>query len=226
MSLLEVLYTDDALLVVNKPAGLLTLPDGYDPAKPHLRGLLEPEFGPLWIVHRLDKDTSGVIIMARNADAHRELNNQFSSHTIEKIYHAVLFGLPPWDTITCDAPLRANVGRRKRTVIDHQQGKPAVTEFRVLERFQEHTLIEAKPQTGRTHQIRAHLYQLGFPVLADPLYGEAQTVTGMDRLALHSQSLIIRHPETKDVIQFVAGYPEDFVSFLSQERSSFKELRS
>ena len=221
MSLFPViLYRDEALLVVDKPAGLLTLPDGYDPAKPHLRGILEPEFGPLWIVHRLDRETSGVIVLARNAEAHKELNTQFSSHTIEKIYHAIIFGIPSWDVITVDAPLRANVGRRKRTVIDHQQGKPAVTEFSVLERFPEHALVEAKPKTGRTHQIRVHLYHLGFPVLADPLYGDGQTVTGMDRLALHAQSLVIRHPVTHEIIRFTAKYPEDFDSFLRQERSS------
>jgi RluA family pseudouridine synthase len=215
MSLLpEILYADDALLVVDKPAGLLTLLDGYDPAKPHLRGLLEPEFGRLWIAHRLDKETSGVIILARNAEAHRGLNIQFSNHDVEKIYHAIIVGIPPWDVKILDAPLRANVGRRKRTVVDHQQGKSAVTAFSVLERFQEHALVEAKPKTGRTHQIRAHLYHLGFPVLADPLYGEVQTGAEMDRLALHAHSLIIRHPVTHEVIRFTAEYPEDVASFL------------
>jgi tRNA pseudouridine32 synthase/23S rRNA pseudouridine746 synthase len=216
MSLLEILYSDDALLVINKPAGLLALPDGYDPAKPHLRGLLEPEFGRLWIVHRLDKDTSGVIILARNAESHRGLNAQFSTHDVEKIYHTITVGVPSWEAMILDAPLRANVGRRKRTVFDHQQGKPAVTAFKVLRRFQQNALVEAKPKTGRTHQIRAHLYHLGFPVIADPLYGEIRTLAGINRLALHAQSLIIRHPMTQEVIQFTAEYPEDFDSFLKR----------
>lgn len=207
---IAILYSDEALLVINKPAGLLSIPDGYDSNKPHLRGILEPEYGRLWIVHRLDKDTSGVIVLARHAKAHRELNTQFSAHSIGKIYDAIVTGTPPWDDETVDAPLRANVGRRKRTIVDLKRGKPATTGFRVLDRLKGHTLLQAHPKTGRTHQIRAHLYSLGYPVLADPLYGTGKTSPYIQRSALHAQNLTFEHPITAEQVTFSAPYPEDF----------------
>jgi RluA family pseudouridine synthase len=194
-----VLFYDDALLVINKPAGLLSIPDGYDPNKPHLRELLEAEYGPLWIVHRLDKDTSGVIILARNKEAHRELNTQFSEHRVRKIYHA---------------PIRTNVGRRKRSIVDTQRGKPASTTFSVITPLRGHTLLQAQPATGRTHQIRVHLYSMGYPVLADPLYGTGKPSAYLQRLALHAQSLTLQHPGTGASITYAAPYPEDFEAAL------------
>jgi 23S rRNA-/tRNA-specific pseudouridylate synthase len=120
-----ILWQDNVLVVLNKPAGLLTLPDGYHPDLPHLRSVLEPHLGRLWIVHRLDRETSGVILLARSAAAHRALNNQFEQQRIEKRYHAIVRGAPQWEQHTVDLPLRANVGRRKRTAVDNLQGKPA-----------------------------------------------------------------------------------------------------
>ena len=205
-----ILFSDDALLVINKPAGLLSIPDGHDPNKPYLRGILEPEYGPLWIVHRLDKDTSGVIVLARNAGTHRDLNTQFSVHRVEKIYHAIVVGTPPWNDETIHAPLRTNVGRRKRTIVDPQGGKPAATIFRVLNRFKGHTLLQALPKTGRTHQIRTHLFSLGYPVLADPLYGTGNASPWIQRSALHSHNLTFEHPATSEQVSFSAPYPDDF----------------
>ncbi len=209
-----VLFCDDALLVINKPAGLLSIPDGYDPNKPHLRGILEPEYGPLWIVHRLDKDTSGVIILARNAETHRTLNNQFAAHQVKKIYHAIVTGNPSWTEKTTQTPLRTNVGRRKRSVVDLIGGISAATTFSVLSHLRGHALIQAYPATGRTHQIRVHLYSMGYPVLADPLYGPGKPSVHIQRLALHAQHLTLRHPGTAELISFGAPYPDDFKSAL------------
>ena len=205
-----IIYSDKALLVIDKPAGLLSLPDGHDPSLPHLRAVLEPDHGRLWIVHRLDRETSGVMILARTENAHRKLNQQFEMRQITKVYHAIVSENPGWDEITVHFPLRINVGRRKRTAVVRKQGKPATTYFRVLERFDEHSLLEAKPETGRRHQIRAHLFHLGFPILSDSLYGPDEISPLIPRLALHAKSLTIQHPQTADFLTFESPYPPDF----------------
>jgi tRNA pseudouridine32 synthase / 23S rRNA pseudouridine746 synthase len=209
-----ILYVDDDLLVVAKPAGLLSLPDGYDATKPHLRARLEPKFGRLWIVHRLDKDTSGVIVLARTAAAHRHLSLQFSNHQVAKTYHALIGGNPAWEIKKVDAPLRPNVGRRKRTVVDFERGKPAITKFEILERFQNYTLIAGYPKTGRTHQIRVHLYHLGFTILSDPLYGGGTQSELIPRLALHAHTLVFAHPVTGEPKTFNAEHPGDITEAL------------
>lgn len=212
----QIIHVDGALLVVDKPAGLLSIPDGYDPTIPHLKSILEPEYGGLWMVHRLDKDTSGVLILARTEEAHRHLNDQFARHTVRKTYLAILVGVPPWDAITSEAPLRAGAGRCKRTVVDPLRGKPAVTEFHLLERFAAHTLVEAHPRTGRTHQVRAHAYHLGFPILSDPLYGSGEISSLIRRLALHANTLVLTHPLSGDETVYQARLPQDFQSALIQ----------
>jgi RluA family pseudouridine synthase len=216
-----IVWQDEALVVVNKPAGLLTLPDGYDPLRPHLRAVLEPHLGRLWIVHRLDRDTSGIILLGRSAAAHRNLNRQFELHQVEKIYHAIVCGAPEWETITIDLPLRANVGRRKRTAVDLDHGKTAQTFLRRLERLTtavqvDYSLVEARPQTGRTHQVRAHLAAFGFPVAGDPLYGPTPQCGQalIKRTALHAWQLQISHPVTEAPLTWQAPYPDDFQSAL------------
>jgi tRNA pseudouridine32 synthase/23S rRNA pseudouridine746 synthase len=214
----NILYSDSDLLVVDKPAGVLSIPDGYDRAVPYMGRLLEPSYGRLWVVHRLDKDTSGVMAFARNADAHRILSNQFSGHQVLKTYHAIISGDPDWDEKLLDLPLRSNVGRRNRTAVDIGGGKSARTIFRVLERFSGHALLSAQPETGRTHQIRAHLYDLGYSILSDELYGHGQISPFIGRLALHASSLTFWHPTTGVLITFEAPYPSDFELGVSQLR--------
>lgn len=205
------IYIDDHLLVINKPSGLLSIPDGYDSSIPHIQRILEPDFGKLWMVHRLDKETSGIMILARNQAAHRSLSLQFENHEVDKTYHALVQGIPNWEETSIDAPLRSGVGRRNRTVVDQQSGKAAFTEFTVLRHFPDTSLIEAHPRTGRTHQIRVHLYHLGFPILNDQLYGEKITkkYEGISRLALHANSIEITHPNSNQTATYLAPYPED-----------------
>lgn len=210
----NVVYRDDDILVIDKPSGLLTIPDGYDPDQPHLRGLLEPTYGKLWIVHRLDKETSGLVILARNQEAHRHLNEQFSKHLVEKVYWAIIIGVPPWDTLAVEKSLRSNVGRRKRTIVDELRGKPAKTWFTLIKRYQAHALVKAQPQTGRTHQIRAHLYSIGYPILADPLYGAGDQSPFIDRLALHAGTISLIHPTLGERITLQTQENQDFVKTL------------
>ena len=232
---MEILHLDADLLAINKPAGLLSLPDGYDKTPPHVKSVLEPEFGRLWVVHRLDKDTSGVLLLARNAAAHKALNTQFDGHRVRKVYHALVEGNPPWESITLDAPLRPDGDRRHRTA-PHPQGKSAVTHVRVLERFRYDalpksamrrtlsplSLVEAIPETGRTHQIRAHLAFAGFPLVSDELYGDATGAPAspcISRCALHACSIAFDHPTTEESLCIEASYPADFNSALQALRA-------
>ncbi len=213
---IPLLYADEDLLVVIKPAGLRSTPDGWDPTLPHLRAVLEPEYGRLWLVHRLDKDASGVMVLARNAQAHRALSQQWEAREVEKVYHALTHGEPDWQERVVQAPLRANVGRRKRTVV-HPQGKPAETALRVIRRLAGYALVEARPKTGRRHQVRVHLYHAGHPIVADPLYGPGpQPGEPIGRLALHARRLAFRHPRTGEPLRFTAPHPDDFAQALEK----------
>ena len=203
---------------MNKPAGLSTLPEGYDKTAPCLLNLLKQQYGRVWVVHRLDKETSGAIVFARTAEIHRALNLAFDSRAVSKLYHAISIGVPPWDEYTVDLPLRPDGDRRHRTVIDREHGKAAVTHLHVLERFTRHTLIEARPETGRTHQIRAHLAALDLPLAGDVLYGGKAVTALIARTALHAYTLELEHPFTHEPLPVTAPYPPDFAQALSQLR--------
>ena len=214
---MEILHQDASIIVVNKPAGLPVVRDGWDPGASYLVGLLEATYGMpsdssdrgVWNVHRLDRTTSGVIVFARTAEAHRDLNGQFERHEVQKLYHAILVGVPKWEERIAKHLLRVDVGHKHRTAVDNRRGKPSETRFRVLRCFASHTLVEARLMTGRTHQIRAHAYALGFPLLGDLLYGSAPSPL-IDRPALHAYSLTFRSPLTQTQQTFVAPYPDDF----------------
>jgi len=215
-----VLAVDGDFLVINKPPGLPTLPDGYDPTRPHVRSVLEPEFGRVWIVHRLDRQTSGVLLVARSASVHRALNLQFDAHLPQKIYHALVMGCPTWESQEVDQPLKPDGDRRHRTVIS-LQGKPALTHLSVLQRFAAHALLEAAPHTGRTHQIRAHLAFCGLPIAADSLYGGGESLPPfLARMGLHAHALSSQHPATGQPLRCEAPYPDDLAAALEGLRST------
>jgi RluA family pseudouridine synthase len=212
---MEILYSDNHILVINKPTGIPVLPDGWEQDAPYLVKMLEEEYGKLFIVHRLDKGTSGVMVFARTAESHRALNIQFETHEAQKTYHAIVEGNPKWDEKVTKFPLRANVGKKHRTAVDDKNGKPAETHFRVIKRYQDAALVEAKPMTGRTHQIRVHAYALGHPLLGDVLYS-AQETWLITRPALHAQSLSLIHPVTNERMKFTAPHPADFEEALKR----------
>ncbi len=208
---LEVLFADDDLIIINKPAGLPTLPDGYKKDAPYVGSLLKPVYGRIYFVHRLDKETSGALALARNPETHRALNTQFEQRQTNKVYHALVLGSPEWDEKRIDVPLLPDADRRHRTWLS-DLGKPAVTNAKVLERYQGYCLVEAQPETGRTHQIRVHLAYWGLPILGDELYGDEEAVRPeiIERIALHAFELKLEHPRTGEEMTFQAPYPEDF----------------
>jgi RluA family pseudouridine synthase len=235
---ITVLYSDDCLLVVDKPSGISCTPDRYDPKERVLRDLLAPEWGSLLTVHRIDKDTSGITILARTEDAHRAINAMFESKSVRKQYFAIARGVPDWAETVIDSPLRTDGDREHRTVVDPSKGKEALTRFFLMERLRSYSLIRAEPETGRIHQIRAHLAAAGYPIACDPLYGDGKPVLLsrlkrswrgdeweekplIARTALHAFSVSFPHPSTGTAMSFESPYPRDFSAALNQLRKIF-----
>ncbi|BBB48467.1 RluA family pseudouridine synthase [Pelolinea submarina] len=218
-----VLFNDDDIIVLNKPSGWLSIPDGYDPAQPNLKLALAQEFGRIWVVHRLDKLTSGVILYAKNEDAHRALNEQFSRRIPTKNYRAVCHGFPVWEEKTIRIPLRVNGDRYHRTVPDEILGKPAISRVVLRHKCERHSALDIFPKTGLTHQIRAHLSAYGLPIVGDPLYWRASQMKekfnsnspiSYPYLFLHAYSLEILHPREQKPMQFIAPVPAYMQDFL------------
>lgn len=212
---MQILYRDSSLIAVDKPAGLSVLPEGWDKNAPYLVRQLEEQFVKIWVVHRIDKFTSGVMVLALSPEAHRSLNIQFEKHEVEKNYHALLNGAPKWEQKTTRFPLRVNVGHKHRTMVDDRNGVRSQTRFNLLKRCPAGALVEAQPMTGRTHQIRVHAYAMGHPLLGDILYSAPETDL-IARPALHARSLTFTHPITGKRLTFQADYPEDFMNALKR----------
>ena len=234
------LYADDDMIAVNKAAGLLVAADRWDIEAPRLDLLIQkelPQIAPLcqklYAVHRIDKDTSGILLYALNAEAHRALNTAFQDREIKKTYRLLIHGRVQEEQFTVDLPLRADGDALHRTIVDKRRGKEAITHFTVLETFRQFSLLEARPVTGRTHQIRAHLAAAGYPIVCDSLYGSGKPVLLSElkqkwhgdvyteqplirRLALHAYQLEGLHPRTSEPFSFTAEYAKDFKSTVHQ----------
>ena len=234
-----VIYNDEDIVVLNKRSGLLIAADRYDESAPRLDLEAEKEFGKLFAVHRIDKDTSGCVIYAKNAESHRNLSMQFENREVTKIYHALVLGHPMWQEKTVDSKLLVDGDARHRTVLNQKYGKVAITDFKNLGNCGKFSWIEARPRTGRTHQIRAHLQSLGISIVCDPLYsgnqhpvflseikkrwnGDSETERPLlSRLALHAYSLTLKHPKTGEELIFTAPYPKDMYATRKQLKSIF-----
>ena len=234
------IYADDDMIAVNKAAGLLVAADRWDIEAPRLDLLIQkelPQIAPLcqklYAVHRIDKDTSGILLYALNAEAHRALNTAFQDREIKKTYRLLIHGRVQEEQFTVDLPLRADGDALHRTIVDKRRGKEAITHFTVLETFRQFSLLEARPVTGRTHQIRAHLAAAGYPIVCDSLYGSGKPVLLSElkqrwrgdvyaeqplirRLALHAYQLEGLHPRTSEPFSFTAEYAKDFKSTVHQ----------
>lgn len=232
----ELIHEDEHLLVVSKPAGLLTIPDRGG-SKDNLVNALERHYGKVFIVHRLDRETSGILCFARNEAAHRHLSLQFEHHTSDKFYYALLDGVLHHDEGEIDKPIGEHPGIAGKMTIS-QAGKPSLTFYRAIERFRHYTLAEALLKTGRTHQIRLHFQSIGYPLAVDAVYGRRAAfflseIKGkgyragkysederpmMERTSLHAHRLRIDHPVTNERVEFKSELPKDFTAVLSQLR--------
>ncbi|MEC9234479.1 MAG: RluA family pseudouridine synthase [Planctomycetota bacterium] len=204
-----ILHLDEAIVAFDKPSGLLSVP-GIGPEKADCLAARADRAVPgARIVHRLDRDTSGVIVLARDADSHRELSRQFHDRETRKVYQAVVSGSVLGEDGTIEAALRKDLDRPPRHLVDPELGKPARTDWRVLDRSGsgDRTLIEFRPHTGRTHQLRIHACVMGHPIVGDDLYAPPEVVAAGPRLMLPAGTLVITHPVPGERLELEAPVP-------------------
>ena len=222
---LDVVYEDDDVIVVNKPVGLVVHPAAGHPdgtlvnallyhcgkSLSGINGALRPG-----IVHRIDRDTSGLIIAAKNDAAHQALAAQLADHSLYREYEAVCVGVLREDAGTVDAPIGRNPADRKKMAVDRKSGRPAVTHWSVLARYPGHTHIRCRLETGRTHQIRVHLASMGHPLLGDTVYGAKRPVPGLAGQCLHARRLSFVHPRTGERLTLECPLPPWFEEVLTK----------
>jgi len=207
----EIVFQDRWIIVLNKPVGLLSVPGIGEAKRDCLAVRVAAHLPEARIVHRLDRDTSGVIIMALDADTHRELSRQFHDREVHKTYAAIVDGVVAEENGRINLPMRKDMdpANAPRQVIDHAEGRVAVTDWWVRERLPDppRTRLLLKPVTGRTHQLRLHLQAIGHPILGDDLYAPESVLNMSDRLLLHAQSLMLVHPATQKMLTFESPCP-------------------
>lgn len=233
---LEILHDDPHFLIINKAPGMLSIPDRFVPELPNILNYLNARYDKVYVVHRLDKETSGIICYAKTEEAHKNLNKQFLERTVDKHYLAIVEGAPYPASGEIDLPLIESSSRRGKMIVK-KTGKPSLTLFETLEFFKHYSLINANIKTGRMHQVRVHFNAIGHPLAIDPLYGRASEIflskikkkkfnlqknmkerPLMTRTTLHAHSLCFDHPVTGERLKFEAEPPKDFRAFLNQLR--------
>lgn len=224
---LDILYEDDYLLVVNKPKGMVVHPSAghmegtlVNAVMAHcgdhlsgINGVLRPG-----IVHRIDKDTTGALLVCKDDAVHRDLAEQLKEHSIKRRYRAVVWGNLKEDQGTVEGPIGRHPIDRKKMAVNYKNGKDAVTHYQVLERFGQYTYIECRLETGRTHQIRVHMASIGHPLLGDSVYSPSKNPWKLQGQTLHAMVLGFRHPVTGEYMEFTAPLPEYFSELLDKLR--------
>jgi 23S rRNA pseudouridine955/2504/2580 synthase/23S rRNA pseudouridine1911/1915/1917 synthase len=227
-----IIFEDEEIVAFNKPAGLLTIPDRTQSER-SLKDILIDRFGSIFTVHRIDKETSGLVIFAKNEAAHKYYSSLFEERKIDKYYLGIVIGQPNSDSGTVDAPI-AEHHIQKGLMVVHRSGKPSVTDYEVLEGNRFYSLVQFRLHTGRTHQIRVHMKQIGHPLACDPLYGDGKPVLlssfkkkfklskateeehpMISRLALHSYKLLFKDRSGKQM-ELTAEIPKEFRALMNQ----------
>ena len=237
MTKLEILYADDHIVLINKASGMLSIPDRYSPEKPNLLTSLREQYGDIYTVHRLDKETSGILCYARTEAAHKHLSKQFQERTIEKIYLTLVDGQMHESEGVIEKPIAPHPHIAGKMIVT-AKGKPSRTDWKVVETFKNFTLVEANIKTGRTHQIRVHFEAQGYPLAIDSVYGrreefllsevknkkkfrmgkEQEERPLMSRSILHAFRLTFMHPHTDEPMVQEAPLPKDFRAVIQQLR--------
>ena len=227
---LDIVYEDDDVLVIDKPRGMVVHPaagneDGtlVNAVLYHCGGKLSGINGVLrpGIVHRIDKDTTGLLVVAKNDNAHLSLTNQLSDRSLSRTYYAIVHGNITEDSGTVSAPVARSEHDRKKMAVTHKNGKEAVTDFTVLERFGKYTLVRCKLRTGRTHQIRVHMRHIGHPILGDKTYGVKKEEFSLSGQLLHAGEIGFIHPRTGEHVSFTSPLPVDFKDTLDKIRKKY-----
>ena len=224
---LDIIHEDDDIIVINKPRGMVVHPAAGNYTGTLVNALLSHCSGALsdingvirpGIVHRIDKDTSGVLVVAKNNRAHTLLSEMLKEHEVNRIYIAVAEGIITEERGTVDAPIGRHPVDRKKMAVNIRNGRKAVTHFKVLERFEKTTLLELRLETGRTHQIRVHMSYIGHPLVGDCVYGRKKQVYELEGQALHANTLDFIHPGTGEYVQYTAKPPEEFTTLVDSLR--------
>ena len=231
----NIIHEDDAIVVVEKAAKVLTIPDRYQAHIFNLYHELEKHCGKIFIVHRLDKETSGILVFAKTEEAHKTLSQQFEDRSVQKVYKVLVEGVMYEKEGKIDSPIGKHPSK-PRMIVSVKGGKPSLTYYTVIEQFKNYTLLDADIKTGRTHQIRVHFKSIGFPLAIDSLYGrndafllskvkrkyrigkDEEERPLMSRTSLHAQRLCLAHPNTGEKMVFESELPKDFGAVLKQLR--------
>ena len=218
MKKLNIIYEDKEILVVNKPSKLLTV--GTDKERERtlyheVREYLHKKNQKVFVVHRLDKDTSGLIIVAKNDKAHINMSEQIKERNVKKTYIALVRGNVPEEEATINMPIGRSTKDRKKMAVT-KNGKQAITHFKVLKRYSKYTLLEIKIETGRTHQIRVHMAEIGYPVVGDAVYSNGKNEFGIEGQMLHAYKLEFMHPITNKHMELTAPLPQYFEEILKK----------